>query len=174
MKKILEIGSGNGFVAEQIRKAGYEIIAMDISKGAIEVAQNRYPKIQFLQCACDSRWRFWNEEFDGIYSFEVIEHVLDIYTMLAEMTRVLKLGGIVSLTTPFHGLIKNLFLVLFNFDKHFCNIEGGHIRFFSNRHLRKLLNEFGFQIIECKLYGRFWPLSKGMYVVARKIDRIEK
>jgi len=172
VKRILDVGCGNGFVAEQVRRQGYETIGMDVSKNAIERARSTYPEIQFVEGACDKRWPFEDETFDAIYTFEVIEHVLDTYTMLAEMNRTLKPGGILVLTTPFHGLIKNLFLVMFNFDKHFCNIKDGHIRFFTSKHLKRLLGDFGFEVFEQRQYGRMRPVPLGTYMAARKLSFI--
>lgn len=174
VKRILDVGCGNGFVAEQVRKQRYETIGMDVSKKAIETALSTYPEIQFVEGECDTRWLFEDETFDAIYTFEVIEHVLDTYTMLAEMNRTLKPGGVLVLTTPFHGLIKNLFLVTFNFDKHFCNIQDGHIRFFTNKHLKRLLGEFGFEVFEQRCYGRVWPVSMQTYLSARKVACFSK
>jgi len=110
--------------------------------------------------------------FDVVWSTEVIEHIYYIHNYLFEMNRILKLDGLFIMTTPYHGLIKNLAIVLFGFEKHFCNFLGGHIRFFSNKCLRRLFKKFGFEIIEKQYIGRIWPISKSVYIVGRKTEDV--
>lgn len=85
------------------------------------------------------------------------------------MCRVLKPGGYLILTTPYHGLIKNLAIVSFNFDNHFNNVNGGHIHFFTNKFLKKILYKFGMKVVDIKYIGRCWPFAKSVYIVAKKI-----
>lgn len=172
-KLILDAGCGTGLVTHKVHKAGHKVLGIDISPKAIAEARSRYPETQFVQGALDTKWPFDNEEFDVIYSFEVIEHILHTLRYVSEMNRTLKRGGLLVLTTPFHGLVKNLLTVMFAFDCHFCNIRSGHIRFFSNKSLENILEEFGFQVLYWRYYGRLWPIPKGVYVVAQKVHEIE-
>lgn len=103
-----------------------------------------------------------------MWSSEVIEHIFGVYDYLAEARRVLRDGGYLILTTPFHGVIKNLTVALFFFDRHFNSIEGGHIRFFTRRALATLVQKFGFEEVAFSTIGRVPPLAKSMFVVYRK------
>jgi len=76
-----------------------------------------------------------NKSFAAVWSTEVIEHVLDIKDFLDEINRVLRPGGLLILTTPYHGILKNLFIVLLKFDRHF-NPEGSNIRYFDKKGLK--------------------------------------
>lgn len=104
---------------------------------------------------------------DFVFSSEVIEHVYDTENAVREISRVLKPGGKLLVTTPFHGLFKNLVLVLFGFDIHF-NPIGPHIRFFTKRSLTELLRGYGLHACEYGYYGRFYPLSHSILVIAQK------
>ena len=134
----------------------------------MDEGEKGYPDIDFVCTLLDSQWPFEDKTFDVIFSTEVIEHVLGTYKMISEVNRVLKMGGLLILTTPYHGLLKHLMIILFCFDRHFNNIEGGHIRFFTIKFLNKLLNEFGFEVIDKKYIGRIKPIAKSIYLVARK------
>jgi 2-polyprenyl-6-hydroxyphenyl methylase/3-demethylubiquinone-9 3-methyltransferase len=169
---ILDAGCGNGYFAYFLESKGYRTIGIDISNKAIKKAKTVYPGIKFKVCSLEDKLFFEDKMFDVVWSTEVIEHIYYIYNYLFEMNRILKLGGLFVITTPYHGLLKNLAIVLFGFDKHFCNIKGGHIRFFSNKCLEKLFNRFGFKIIEKKYIGRIWPFSKSIYLVGRKIKDV--
>ena len=99
-----------------------------------------------------------NKSFAAVWSTEVIEHVLDIKDFLDEINRVLRPGGLLILTTPYHGILKNLFIVLLKFDRHF-NPEWSHIRYFDKKGLKQCLNNSGFSPISWSGIGRFWKRS---------------
>ncbi|MGD0444807.1 MAG: methyltransferase domain-containing protein [Edaphobacter sp.] len=63
----------------------------------------------------------------------------------------LKPGGIIVITTPYHGYLKNLMLAVFGkMDSHFTVLwDHGHIKFWSRRTLAMALTEVGFR--------RIWP-----------------
>jgi 2-polyprenyl-3-methyl-5-hydroxy-6-metoxy-1,4-benzoquinol methylase len=102
-----------------------------------------------------------------VYSAEVIEHLLDPETTVRECNRILKPSGILFLTTPYHGLIKNLVLAAASFDRHF-DPTGAHVRFFTENSLRALLVRNGFGVDRFFYLGRFWPFWMDMAVYARK------
>ena len=53
--KILDIGCGNGIISRALGKAGYEVLGIDLSKKAIEMAQeyNNMPNVSFKQLAAE-------------------------------------------------------------------------------------------------------------------------
>ncbi len=166
---ILDAGCGQGYFCNLLNTKKYNVTGVDISNNAIKKAKTLYPEINFKVCSLEDRLPFNNSSFDVVWSTEVIEHIFYVYNYLHEINRILKQNGIFVITTPYHGLIKNLAIVLFGFDRHFCNIRGGHIRFFSNKYLEILFKKFGFEIIEKEYIGRIWPISKSIYMVGRKI-----
>ena len=82
-----------------------------------------------------------------------------------------KKGGLVVITTPYHGYFKNLALsVLGAMDNHFTALwRHGHIKFFSIKTLKKLISFYKFEIIDIKFSGRFYPLSSSMIFILKKI-----
>jgi len=168
-KFVLDAGCGTGYFGGKLREKGFTVVGMDISFKAIKRASELYPKVHFIINSLDDIFPFKDEEFDIIFSNETIEHVYGTYKMFSEMNRVLKRGGHLILTTPYHGRVKNLLIALFRFDKHFNNIEGGHIRFFTDNFLIKVFNNFGFNVIEARHIGRIRPIAKSVYIVGRKI-----
>ena len=105
---------------------------------------------------------------DFIFSSEVIEHIYDTENAFSEIARILKPDGKLLITTPYHGLIKNLLITVLNFNKHF-NPTSPHIRFFSKKSLFNLLNRFGFEILKYGYYGRFYPIPHSIFVLAEKL-----
>jgi 2-polyprenyl-3-methyl-5-hydroxy-6-metoxy-1,4-benzoquinol methylase len=168
---VLEVGCGNGGTAEWLRCRGWNVTAIDTSESGVAIAQKQYGGIRFeVMSACDDLHRNLGE-FDAILSLEVIEHLYDPRTFVRNAFSALKPGGVLVLSTPYHGYFKNLALAVSGaMDAHFTALwDGGHIKFWSMRTLGKLLHSAGFAQIEFDRVGRTIPaLAKSMVVRARK------
>ncbi len=103
-------------------------------------------------------------------STEVIEHLHAPRRLPAFAHSILRDGGHLVLTTPYHGHLKNLAISATNgWDRHADPLwDGGHIKLFSRRTITHLLEEAGFHIIRFGGVGRVPYLWKSMLVVAVK------
>ena len=168
---LLDCGSGDGNLVAEARERGLEAMGLEISERAIERARAAHPGAVFLQHSFEDRpWPVPAESFDVVVAFEVIEHLLQPEELLLGANDVLKDGGHVALTTPYHGLLKNLAVALVAFDRHF-DVRGDHVRFFSDRALERLLSGCGFTVEKRTHFGRFAGLWAGVFVWARKDRR---
>jgi len=165
--RILDAGCGDGEFVAFLRDLGFRVSGVDLSEGAIVRARQRCPDVQFRAASLEEVLPFGDESFDAIWCTEVLEHLFDIHGTLAEFNRILKPKGAVLLTTPYHGLVKNLLIALAGFDRHF-NPDLSHIRFFSKTSLDRCLRRAGFVPIRWRGVGRVRPLWKSVFVVARK------
>jgi 2-polyprenyl-3-methyl-5-hydroxy-6-metoxy-1,4-benzoquinol methylase len=166
-RRILDFGCNVGAAAQILTEAGHDVVGVDISQSAITLAQARVPKARFELIDSESRIALPDESFDVCFCSEVIEHLFAVAEFIREIHRLLRPGGLFLLTTPYHGWIKNLIVITTNFDRHFSP-HGGHIRFFSKRSLTECLHAGGFQVESITGLGRFWPVWKTMFVIARK------
>jgi SAM-dependent methyltransferase len=82
-----------------------------------------------------------------VWAGEVLEHVADVVGLLAELRRVLRWGGRLLVTTPWHGR------VVVATDAHF-DPRADHLRFFSARTLRAVLADAGFATVDVRRGGR--------------------
>lgn len=165
---VLDYGCGDGQQASLIqRRCAARVVGVDISSIAVELARKRNPALRFEVVEDGKPLPFEKESFDVVFAGDVIEHVLDVPTLLQEWNRVTKQGGLLIVTTPYHGFIKNLIIALTCFDRHF-NPRGEHIRFFTVRTLKECLGTAGFKVKDIKYRGRIFPLSSGMMLFARK------
>ena len=165
--KVLDLGCGAGSFTAVMQQAGYNALGMDLSENAIAFARRKYPDYNFRLLAPDGSIPAPSSSFDAVWTTEVIEHVLQVDAFLEEIRRVLRPGGALVLTTPYHGLIKNLFIVLVKFDRHF-EVDGSHIRFFNKRALDRCLTKSGFQPSSYGGIGRTWPIHRSWFVVAKR------
>jgi 2-polyprenyl-3-methyl-5-hydroxy-6-metoxy-1,4-benzoquinol methylase len=164
---VLDLGCGAGRFTEEMRKAGYRAIGMDISEAALRVAKVHAPDCDFKILKADGTIPVTEESFDAVWTSEVIEHILNVEAFLKEIHRVLKRSGILIMTTPYHGLLKNLLIATFRFDKHF-DPEGLHIRFFDRKGLERCLGKAHFDTMSFRGIGRVWKLYRTWFIIARK------
>ena len=166
-RRILDFGCNIGGAVRLFTEAGHDVAGVDISESAIRIARQRMPHVRFELVSAEDRVPFPDGSFDVCYSSEVIEHLFDVTGFLREVHRVLVPGGLLVLTTPYHGWVKNLLVMSFNFEKHF-DPTGGHVRFFSKRSLTQCLEANGFSVEHVSGIGRRRPVWKSMFVTARK------
>lgn len=166
---IVDFGCGNGKILKEIKKINpkAKLIGLDVSEIALQEAKRNLPEVEFYKIIDGEKFPLNDDVADFIFSSEVVEHIYDTENAFSEIARVLKANGKILLTTPYHGFIKNLLITFFAFNKHF-NPTGAHIRFFTKKTLFDLLENNGFNIEKHGYYGRFYPISHSIFVLAKK------
>ena len=169
---MLDLGCGNGALAEALHSWGCEVVGVDPSASGIAQARRRLPSIPFHQAPADpaALRQLHLPAFDAVVSTEVVEHVYSPRQWAAAAYASLKPGGVLICSTPYHGYVKNCALALSGkLDAHFTALwDGGHIKFWSRATLSCLLSESGFELLAFRGPGR-WPwLWKSMLIAARK------
>ncbi len=165
---ILDYGTGQGkwipLLQEMYPDA--KITGIDISEVAIDKAKNKYPSCNFYSFDGEKS-PFDDNTFDLIFSFHVLEHVLDIESTLDDIARILKPQGYACIIFPC-GNRKSFE------EKIVSSLEGGIIKsdtgesiFFHEKndgHLRrmrsgetiKLFEERGIKIFSEAYSGQFF------------------
>lgn len=169
---ILDMGCGNGEIANKLIEEGFAVCGVDGSKVGISIANKSHPAhfwvMDFEKDVLPEPLR--NMHFDAIISTEVIEHMYSPQRYVELCRKILmSCGGcMLYITTPYHGYFKNLIMALTGkLDAHFTALwEGGHIKFWSKKTITKLLETYGFRVLKTKGCGRVPYLWKSMLVVA--------
>jgi len=164
---VLDVGCGRGEFCDFFAKHGYRAEGTDLSHAAIKYSREKYPAITFHAGAVESLLPARAGQFDAVFSSEVIEHLFDVGAYLLAINSLLKNGGLFILTTPYHGLAKNIAIDALNYAGHYDPM-GQHIRFFDKKGLRRCLESFAFEPLNWWGYGRPWPFWKSFFVVSRK------
>ncbi len=172
--RVLDLGCGNGFNANQLSELGYEVLGIDSSESGIEIAKKAYPKVKFFVDSAYSDLAAKYGRFQVVTSLEVIEHCYDPRKFAERVYDVLTPGGLGVISTPYHGYLKNLALALTGgLDQHFTALwDGGHIKFFSIKTLATLLRERGFEQLRFYRVGRIPPLAKSMVAIGYRPKQI--
>ena len=152
-------------------KDGHSVTGIDVSPDGIAIARQAHPGIDFnVASLYNDDMRRFAGSFDCVISLEVVEHLMYPKELFRRSYEVLKPGGSLILSTPYHGYWKNLSLSIADgWDAHF-NVEwdGGHVKFFSNRALTKMALAAGLRNPRFEGAGRLPLLWKStVMVVAR-------
>lgn len=170
-RRILDLGCGNGALCAALHAAGYEVVGMELDAQAVEIARQAYPQIPFHCLGVESAPHDLlrqEQPFDVVVSTEVIEHLYSPHLLPRFAAAVLRPGGRLVITTPYHGYWKNLALSLTNgWDNHLTALwHGGHIKFWSRATLSTLLSQAGFRVTGFTGVGRLPFLWMCMIVEA--------
>ena len=191
-RTVLDLGCGNGALTQALGRAGFDMTGVDMSASGLALARRECPGIRFVQANLEDPLEpELRRAFDAVLAVEVIEHLLlpddaigvtmePIPVLAVEVIEHLLLpraifqrarealrpGGVLVVTTPYHGYIKNLLLALTNrFDAHWHPLRDyGHVKFFSRATLTRLFEEQGFAVKQVRRLGRIPPLAKSMLV----------
>jgi len=168
-KTVLDIGCGNGELAEALRDKGCRVTGVDISEKAVEEAK------KFLDDSfCfDIEKENWPEEllskkFDLVIASEVVEHIFDPVIFMKKIKHLLKTDGKVIITTPNILFWKNRFKILFGKFQYENKgiMDYGHIRFFTASTIMAFFKKSGFRVVKEK---NFYPnlYKRGLNFIGR-------
>lgn len=168
--RVLDVGCGEGVFAGALRRAGREVLGVDVAAEPLRRARAREPALDVRLLPAVGPWPLPDAGFDVVWAGEVIEHVLDTAGWLSEARRVLRSEGALVLSTPAHQALTRLRLGLSAraFEAHF-DPRSDHLRFYTRRALLALLADFGFQPITTRTLGGPPGARRVLLVAARRL-----
>lgn len=160
--RILDGGCGLGMWTCFLAGQGYQVVGMDISRPVIGQLQKRFPDCTFV--SGDIRETdFDDNSFDMYFSWGTFEHFESGFAKpLQEALRILKPGGVLIISVPFHNL-RHLWRdlgPLWKWDEFYSREHGypGRMRFYQYRltrpELERELRLHGFDVLEIQVIAR--------------------
>ena len=100
-ERILDLGCAAGAVTHFLSTFGAEPVGVDAEELAVETARSLFPALSF-ELADVRELPFEDESFDKAVAADLVEHLEDevFAAMLADVRRVLRPGGTLSVYTP--------------------------------------------------------------------------
>jgi len=153
--RFFEIGAGHGSLLYAARQLGFEVAGVEPSASAVKFGQERLGLDELRKGIFNSSC--WPPaSFDVVYSYHVIEHVLDLQAFVNGIYRILKPGGLAVIGTENHhntwvqyqtvrSWLTGHLLPEFQTASH-------HTFYFCNHSMRSLLQRHGFEINKCLVY----------------------
>jgi ubiquinone/menaquinone biosynthesis C-methylase UbiE len=169
-QRLLDIGAGSGFVTRCAKGIFAERIAVDLSPKILAVHRDSF---DLGICADADQLPLADESVDVVTCFAVLHHVYDLNSLLKEISRVLRKGGIfysdhdmsVSFSTRFRPLL-SLYRRFNNAAARYGRVLGGNEEIYrlsehrpdgiDARHLQGLLEKEGFT---CRLRYHWFGLN---------------
>jgi SAM-dependent methyltransferase len=96
---VLEAGCGLGYFTYALKRAGYDVLGIDVSREAVAQATQAYGPLYATE-SIESYAKSSELTFDAVVMVEVIEHLEDPLTAVEDAVRLLSPGGALVLTTP--------------------------------------------------------------------------
>jgi methionine biosynthesis protein MetW len=174
--RVLDLGCSGGQLGHRLRRQGHEVTGVEI-----EVIPGAVERLDGLVIA-DLEEGIPLEVgsgYDVVVAGDVLEHVRSPERLLQEMHRVVRPGGSAVVSVPNFGhwyVRARVALGLFDYDARGI-LDKGHLRFFTRRSFRRLVNESRWSVSRTEYVGL--PLdvlsedgSKGMARFVKRVDSL--
>ncbi|MEO5803604.1 MAG: methyltransferase domain-containing protein [Verrucomicrobiota bacterium] len=161
--RVLDIGCGRGLLLKQFKQRGWEVHGTELddksAKFAREVLGLPIKTGELLDM------QFPDEHFDAVVMWHVLEHVPVVSTLMSEISRILKPGGIFLVGVPNFGSIEARFAKAgwFHLD------VPRHLNHFTKTTLRQNLSSAGFAT---KDFSHFAPEYDSFSFVQSTLNRL--
>jgi 2-polyprenyl-3-methyl-5-hydroxy-6-metoxy-1,4-benzoquinol methylase len=165
-RRFLDIGCATGLLLNYVREKGWLTKGVEVCKPSVEYARKRFGLNIFLGTLEEAV--FPSDSFDVVHFSHVIEHVPEPKKMLLEIRRILKPDGHIIVTTPNVAGSHALFA-----GGGWRSLIPDHIYLFSQRTLRKLLENTGYGVVKQVSWGGI-PAGRRAGWLKKPADRLAK
>lgn len=167
---VLDLGCGSGWFSAALDRCGFAVTGVDNSEPSLRLAEQHHPHLRFHRLDVMQPLDVaFARCFDAVVAVDVIDHMLLPRKLIEAALAALKPGGLLIVTSNFHGYSKNLALALAGrFDSRWNPLlDHGKVKFFSRATLTSLLSEFELRDLHFETAGRIPMFARTMLVAAR-------
>jgi SAM-dependent methyltransferase len=169
---VLDAGAGFGRHAFEFARRGHRVVALDYAADEVEGTRDTFAAMVEADEIEEKNYvgvlrgdatalPFVDGAFDAVVTSEVLEHIPDDTGALAELTRVLRPGGVLAATVP-TWLPEKINWMLSD-DYHAPAAVGGHVRIYSATDLKAKMRAAGLRVAGSHhahaLHSPYWWLK---------------
>jgi 2-polyprenyl-3-methyl-5-hydroxy-6-metoxy-1,4-benzoquinol methylase len=152
-KRILDVGCGEGNFASLVKQHNQaEVWGIELDVHASNLAKTKLHKV-FCGTAEDCLKDLPENYFDVIYFNDVLEHLIDPYTLIKKIQSKLSSQGMVIASIPHVKYFRVLNQLLFQGEWKYEDtgvLDKTHLRFFTKKSMVRMFEEGGFKVDKIK------------------------
>lgn len=145
--KLLDVGCSLGLFLDLARKDGWEIRGVEPSKWCVEEGKKLFSFSNEVSVGSTRELEQWEEKFDAVTLWDVLEHLEDPLQALKNCRRLLKEDGILAFSTVDIGSLYARIL-----GQRWPWLMRMHIYYFDKKTIRKYLKKAGLKLLKIKTY----------------------
>jgi glycosyltransferase involved in cell wall biosynthesis len=172
--RVLDLGCSSGLLAERLGELGYRVTGVDV----VETPRARARMGTFIAADLDAGIPAEaGDGYDVVLAADVIEHLRDPRRLLGDARRAMSPRGSLIVCVPNIGHWYPRFRTLlgrFDYDQR-GPLDSGHLRFFTRRSIKRLLQREGFKVRRIQPVGLPFDVvgvETGRGRLVRALDRI--
>ena len=160
---VLDIGCGPAFIV-QMAKNIKTYTGIEFKEKAVENLKRKYPKNNFIRKDMENDKLNFKEKFDTIVLTAFVEHIANQNHLFSEISKAIKPGGIVLITTPtktgnfIHGIFAHLGILA-------MEAKEDHKFIYAKKDFKNICRKYNFRL---KKY-LFFELWLNQFVVLEKL-----
>ena len=170
--RVLDAGAGFGRHAFELARRGHRVVAVDYAAGEVDGTRDtftamvdageiRADRVAGVLRGDATQLPFADGAFDAVITSEVLEHIAADTAAIAELTRVLRPGGVFAATVP--SWLPEKISWMLSDEYHAPKAVGGHVRIYSATELKAKLRSAGLQLAGSHhahaLHSPYWWLK---------------
>ena len=147
-KTVLDVGCATGYLSAKLREKGCRVIGLEVDPEMAGIAKANCDEV-----VCGNAEVIelpFKDYFEVVLYADVLEHLRNPLEVLTRFKKYLKKGGCIVISIP---NVANWFVRFslmfgnFNYSSKGCAIlDSGHLRFFTLKTIREIIERAGFQI----------------------------
>jgi len=167
-ERLLDLGCGGGRHAFEAARRGALVVAVDAQADEVSQVRDTIGAMvdagEIKDCGAGvvqgdaMRLPFGDGAFDRVIAAEVLEHIPDDSSAMAELSRVLRAGGTMAVTVPRLGPET----VNWMLSSEYHDVPGGHVRIYRRSTLLRRLRRAGLRLFSSHhahaLHSPYWWL----------------